>query len=50
MDISWLLLLQHFREATGGIFDSFFEAVTRLGETSVSSPYLGAMTSVRAYL
>ncbi len=40
MDISWLLLLQHFREATGGIFDSFFEAVTRLGETSVSSPYL----------
>ena len=40
MDISYLLLLQNFREATGGVLDGFFEAVTRLGETSVSSPSL----------
>lgn len=40
MDISYLLLLQNFREATGGVLDGFFEAITRLGETSVSSPIL----------
>lgn len=40
MDINYLLLLQNFREATGGVLDVFFEAITRLGETSVSSPWL----------
>lgn len=34
MDIDYLLLLQSLREATGGIFNTFFELVTRLGETS----------------
>ncbi len=40
MDINYLLLLQNFREATGGALNGFFEAVTRLGETSGSSPEL----------
>lgn len=35
MDISYLLLLQNLREATGGILNTFFEIVTKLGETSV---------------
>ncbi len=35
MDISYLLLLQNFREATGGVLNTFFEYITKLGETSV---------------
>ena len=40
MDINYLLCLQNLREATGGVLDGFFEAITKLGETSVSAPYL----------
>ena len=31
MDISYLLLLQQFREGTGGIFNGFFQFLTDLG-------------------
>ena len=34
MDIEYLLLLQRFREATGGVLDGFMELVTKLGEAS----------------
>lgn len=36
MDIGWLLFLQNIREATVGIFDSFFLKVSELGETTVT--------------
>ena len=32
MDIEYLLLLQHFREATGGLLDSFMSYITTYGE------------------
>ena len=35
MDISYLLLLQSLREATGNIFTPLMEYITKLGETSV---------------
>ncbi len=41
MDIDYLLLLQGFREATGGIFNVFFELITKLGVTSVLMFFLG---------
>lgn len=41
MDINYLLLLQSFREATGGILNPFFEAVTKLGETSIVMLFIG---------
>lgn len=53
MDIDYLLLLQSLREATGGIFNTFFELVTRLGETSYVMLLIGivyrCMTKERAY-
>lgn len=35
LQIDYLLLLQHFREVTGGVFDSFFMFITHFGETTV---------------
>ena len=35
MDLNYLLLLQNFREATGGVLNTFFEYITKLGETSI---------------
>ncbi len=35
MDINYLILLQNFRNATGGFLDAFMELITKLGETSV---------------
>ena len=35
MDINYLLMLQNFREATGGFLNTFMEYITKLGETSV---------------
>lgn len=35
MDIQYLLLLQNFREATGGVLNGLFELLTKLGEASV---------------
>ena len=43
MDINYLLLLQNFREATGGMLDAFFEIVTKLGETTYVLLFLGAV-------
>ena len=41
MDINYLLMLQNFREATGGVLDTFFELITKLGETSVIVFFIG---------
>ena len=41
MDINYLIALQNFREATGGIFNSFFELITKFGETSVLMLIIG---------
>ncbi len=41
MDINYLLLLQNFRDATGGVLDNFFEYITKLGETSVLMLLIG---------
>ena len=30
MDIEYLLLLQHLREMTGGIFDEFFNDISKI--------------------
>lgn len=35
MDINYLLMLQNFRDATGGVLNNFFEYITKLGETSI---------------
>lgn len=35
MDISYLLLLQNLREATGNLFTPLMEFITKLGETSI---------------
>lgn len=35
IQIQYLLLLQHFRESTGGIFDGFFLSVTWFGEVLI---------------
>ena len=35
--INYLLLLQQFREITGGVFDNFFLNITHGGETVISS-------------
>lgn len=35
MDIDYLLLLQNFREATEGVFNSFFSLMTKFGEEAV---------------
>ncbi len=41
MDINYLLMLQNFREATGGFLDTFMELITKLGETSVIVFFIG---------
>lgn len=43
MDINYLLMLQNFREATGGVLDPFFEIITKLGETSMVVLLIGLM-------
>ncbi len=43
MDIDYLLLLQNFRDATGGVLNSFFELVTKLGEASIVTLLAAAM-------
>ena len=35
LQIQYLLMLQHFREATNGLFDGFFLGVTMLGELMI---------------
>ncbi len=41
MDINYLLMLQNFREATGGALDTIMEYITKLGETSTLLLILG---------
>ena len=41
MDINYLLMLQNFREATGGVLDTFMEVITKLGETSIVVFFIG---------
>ncbi len=41
MDINYLLMLQNFREATGGLLDAFMELITKLGETSTIVFFIG---------
>lgn len=43
MDIEYLLLLQRFREATGGVLDGFMELVTKLGEASIVTLLVAAV-------
>ncbi len=43
MDIDYLLMLQNFRDATGGVLDGFFELVTKLGEASIVTLLVAAM-------
>ena len=43
MDIEYLLLLQRFREATGGFPDGFMELVTKLGEASIVTLLVAAV-------
>lgn len=43
MDIEYLLLLQRFREATGGALDGFMELVTKLGEASIVTLLVAAI-------
>ncbi len=41
MDINYLLALQNLRDATGGVLNTFFEYITKLGETSVIVFFVG---------
>ncbi len=41
MDINYLLMLQNFREATGGFLDTFMELITKLGVTSIIVFFIG---------
>ncbi len=41
MDINYLLMLQNFREATGGFLDTFMELITKLGVTSTIVFFIG---------
>ncbi len=43
MDIEYLLLLQNFREASGGIFNSFFSHITTYGEELLTMMIVAAI-------